>query len=422
MKIVFARIAGAGKLLCVALLVGLFGCSIAPVSVDLLVENVTVYSGSDSTPLIASVAIRDGRFFKISSLDESSFVANETIDGTGKFMTPGLWDAHAHVRSSRERGLDVRIFVKSGVTSIKDMGGYPRRLELVEQEIRSGAIPGPSIYPSYFMLNGESFADYQRAVTTEAEIEAAIDELVSLGAVQVKVHRALSPELLPVVVRLAHERNLTVTGHIPLGVHPLEACQIGMDGIEHVGSIVEAVISVMSDGEGSSQVAINYLTSDAAQPMYECLSARNIVVTPTLVIYPVIARRRAAGEEIPPEFVEFIESMKQITHRLYESGVTLLTGTDTTDFYDPIRIQPGVSLLDEMVMLEEAGVPPMEIIAMASLNAARSIGVDSYTGSIESDKNADFLLLSADPGESVRNFRSVVSVYQMGRVVFSAPR
>ena len=272
------------------------------------------------------------------------------------------------------------------------------------------------------MLNGESFADYQRAVTTEAEIEVAIDELVSLGAVQVKVHRALSPELFPVVVRLAHERNLTVTGHIPLGVHPLEACQIGMDGIEHVGSIVEAVISVMSDGEGSSQVAIDYLTSDAAEPMYECLSARNIVITPTLVIYPVIARRRAAGKEIPPEFVEFIESMKQITHRLYESGVTLLTGTDTTDFYDPIRIQPGVSLLDEMVMLEEAGVPPMEIIAMASLNAARSIGVDSKTGSIESDKNADFLLLSADPGESVRNFRSIVSVYQMGRVVFSAPR
>ena len=141
----FARIAEAGKLLCVALLGGLFGCSTAPVPVDLLIENVTVYSGSDSTPFIASVAIRDGQFFKISPLDQNSFIANETVDGTGKFMTPGLWDAHAHVRSSKERGLDVRIFVKSGVTSIKDMGGYPRRLELVEQEIRSGAIPGPSI-------------------------------------------------------------------------------------------------------------------------------------------------------------------------------------------------------------------------------------------------------------------------------------
>jgi imidazolonepropionase-like amidohydrolase len=390
--------------------------------VDLLIENVTVYSGSDSTPFIASVAIRDGRFFKISPPNEGSFVANETIDGSGKFMTPGLWDAHAHVRSSRERGLNVETFVESGVTSIRDMGGYPERLRLVEQEIRSGAKAGPNIYPSFFMLNGESFADYQRAVTTESEIASAIDELVSLGAVQVKVHRALSPEMLPVVVRLAHERNLTVTGHIPLGVHPLDACQIGMDGIEHVGSIVEAVISVMPVGENVLSIAIDYLMSDAAQPMYECLSARNIVITPTLIIYPDIARRRAVGEDIPPEFTEFIESMKQITHRLYESGVTLLTGTDVSDLNDPISIEPGKSLHHEMVMLEEAGVRATAIIAMASLNAARSIGLGNITGSIDSDKNADFLLLSADPGESVRNFKSIVTVYQMGREVFSAPR
>ncbi len=400
-----------------ALLGALFGCSPAPVPVDLVVENVTVYSGSDSTPFIATVAIRDGKFFEISPPSESSFVANETIDGTGKFMTPGLWDAHAHVRSSKERGLDVQTFLESGVTSIRDMGGYAERLGLLLQEINSGATPGPSIYPSYFMLNGESFEDFQRVVTSPADIEVAIDELVSLGAVQVKVHRALSPEMLPVVVRLAHARKLTVTGHIPLGVHPLDACQIGMDGIEHVGSIVEAV---MSADEISSSDAIDYLTSDAAQPLYDCLSARNIAVTPTLIIYPVIARRRAAGGDIPPEFIEFIDSMKQITHRLYSSGVTLLTGTDVSDFKDPMSIEPGESLLEEMLLLEEAGIPPTAIIAMATLNAAQSVGLAHITGSIDADKNADFLLLSADPGESVRNFESIVSVYRMGQEVFSA--
>jgi len=416
-KVVFVRPAGAGKFLCAVLLSALFGCSPAPVAVDLVVENVTVYSGADATPYIASVAIRDGRFFNISPSNQSSFVADETIDGTGKFMTPGLWDAHAHVRSSKERGLDVQTFLESGVTSIRDMGGYAERIGLLQQEINSGATPGPNIYPSYFMLNGESFADFQRVVTSPADIEVAIDELVSLGAVQVKVHRALSPEMLPALVRLAHARDLTVTGHIPLGVHPLDACQIGMDGIEHVGSIVEAV---MSAGEISSSDAIDYLTSDAAQPLYDCLSARNIAVTPTLIIYPVIARRRAAGGEIPPEFIEFIDSMKQITLRLYESGVTLLTGTDVSDLNDPISIEPGESLLDEMLLLEEAGIPPTAIIAMATLNAAQSVGLGNITGSIDASKNADFLLLSADPGESVRNFDSIVSVYQMGREVFSA--
>ena len=417
MKVDFIRPAGAGKFLCAALLGALFGCSPAPVPVDLVVENVTVYSGSDATPFIASVAIRDGRFFEIGPLDERSIIANETIDGTGKFMTPGLWDAHAHVRSSKEHGLDIERFVESGVTSIRDMGGYAERLELLLKEINSGATTGPSIYPSYFMLNGESFADFQRVVTSPAEIEVAVDELVSLGAVQVKVHRALLPEMLPVVVRLAHARDLTVTGHIPLGVHPLDACQIGMDGIEHVGSIVEAVMSV---GENSSSIAIDYLTSDAAQPLYDCLSARNIAITPTLFIYPVIARRRAAGGEIPPEFIEFIESMKQITHRLYESGVTLLTGTDVSDLNDSMLIVPGESLLGEMVLLEEAGIPPTAIIAMATLNVAQSVGLARISGSIDADMNADFLLLAADPGESVRNFESIVSVYRMGQEVFSA--
>jgi len=411
-----------GRLVFIALLGGLFGCSAEPATVDLLIENVMVYPGSDSTPFLASVAVHDGRFFEISSQDESSLVAIEVIDGSGKFMTPGLWDAHAHVRSSKERGLNLKSFLESGVTSIRDMGGYTERLRLVEQEIKSGITSGPIIYPSYFMLNGESFADFQRAVTTEAEIRAAIDELTSLGAVQVKIHRALSTEMLPVVIRLAHERNLTVTGHIPLGMHPLDACEIGMDGIEHVGSIVEAVISVMPPGEDSLQVAIDYLTSDAAQPMYECLSDRNVVITPTLIIYPILARRRAAGKEIPPEFVEFIESMKRITHRLYESGVTMLTGTDISDLNDPIAIEPGVSLLDEMALLEDAGVRSADIIAMATLNVAQAIGVGDTTGSIESGKRADFLLLSADPGESTRNFKSIVSVYQMGEAILSTRR
>lgn len=418
----FVLSAGGRMFLCAVAFSGLIGCSPAPVPVDLLVQNVTIYSGGDSAKVIASVAIRDGKFVEIIPPGEGHFLADETIDGSGKFMTPGLWDAHTHVRSSKERGLNIENFIESGVTSVHDVGGYPERLKLLEMEIGTSPGPAPSIYPSYFMLNGESFADFQRVVTTESEIEAAIDELVSLGAVQVKVHRALAPEMLPFVVQHAHQRNLTVTGHIPLGVHPLDACEVGMDSIEHVGSIVEAVISTMPESENSTQAAIDYLMSEAARPIYSCLSTRNVVVTPTLVIYPAIARRRAAGQEIPPEFVEFIESMKQLTHRLYESGITLLTGTDTSDLAEPNSLEPGASLLDELILLEEAGVPATEVIAMASRNAARSIGLDGKTGSIDVGKDADFLLLSADPGETVRNFRSIASVYQVGRLVFSDAR
>ena len=416
------EIANPARALFAALIGALSACSPAPVPVDLLVENVTVYSGSDAAAFVATVAIHDGRFLAINPPDQRKFTSDNTIDGTGKFMTPGLWDAHAHIRSSKNGGLDTEEFLRYGVTSIHDLGGYPERIKSIEREITNKTLNGPNIYPSYFMLNGESFADFQRAVTTEAEIEAAIDELASLGAAQVKIHRALSPEMLPIVVRLAHQHGLKVTGHIPLGVHPLEACELGMDGVEHVGSIAEALISVTPEEERSSNTAIEYLLSDAADSIYECLHRRNVVVTPTLVIYPAIAKRRAAGEDMPDEFIDFIKSMQRITYRLHDSGVTLVTGTDTSDFNESSEATPGKSLLDEMSMLEEAGVPPTEIIAMASMNAARAISVSDDTGSVQSGRRADFLLLSADPGESVQNFQSVVSVFQAGQAVVGTER
>ena len=406
------------RLVCIAILGFLSGCAQEFTPADILIENVTVYSGSNTTASPASVAIRDGKFLAIIEPGEGSFSASETIDASGLFMVPGLWDAHAHIRSSKERGLDLDEFLRFGVTSIHDLGGYLERLKSVENDVANGTMQGPTIYPSYFMLNGESFADYQHAVTTKAEVKIAIDELAAAGAFRIKVHRALSPDLLPVVVKIAHEHGIRVTGHIPLGVHPLDACEIGMDGIEHMGSFVEALVSVAPDSETKTQQAVDYLLSDDADPLYECLAERNVAVTPTLIIYPGIAARRSEGKEIPQAFIDFIESMNQIAHRMYEANVTLLAGTDASDFNEVTSTFPGTSLLDEMLILEEAGIPPTAVIAIASLNAARSVGVDEKTGSIESGKDADFLLLSADPGESVQNIRSIVSVYKAGEAVF----
>ena len=406
------------RLVCIAILGFLSGCAQESTPADILIENVTVYSGSNTTASPASVAIRDGKFLAIVEPGEGSFSASETIDASGLFMVPGLWDAHAHIRSSKERGLDLEEFLRFGVTSIHDLGGYLERLKSVENDVANGTVQGPTIYPSYFMLNGESFADYQHAVTTKAEVKIAIDELAAAGAFRIKVHRALSPDLLPVVVKIAHDHGIRVTGHIPLGLHPVDACEIGMDGIEHMGSFVEALVSVAPDSETKTQQAIDFLLSEDADPLYDCLAERDVAVTPTLIIYPGIAARRSEGNEIPQAFIDFIESMNQIAHRMYEANVTLLAGTDASDFNEVTSTFPGTSLLDEMLILEEAGIPPTAVIAIASLNAARSVGVDEKTGSIESGKDADFLLLSADPGESVQNIRSIVSVYKAGEAVF----
>ena len=392
----------------------LVSCEGPPVPADLVVENVTIYSGAHPEPRVATIAVRNGVFIAIEPAGRISFDAVERIDGSDKYLMPGLWDMHVHIRSSGKGGLDVTEFPRHGVTSILDLGGYPEAIEEVASNIANGEIPGPMIYAVRSMLNGESFAPFQRAVTTREAVFAAVDELAAGGAIQIKIHRALSPELLPAVLQAAHEHGLKVTGHIPLGVHPLEACELGMDGIEHVGSLVEAVISVSSAEKANSESAIQYLLSDEADSIYQCLASRGVTVTPTLVIYPAIARKRVGDMDLPPEFVEFIANMKTLTYRLYSHGVILLAGTDTSDLSDTQHTNPGAALQEELSMMQDAGIPAPHIISIATSNAAQALGVESETGFIDVGKAADFILLGADPGEDIRNLRLATTVYRAG--------
>lgn len=375
---------------------------------DLVIRDVTIYPG-DGAPFSGSVVVRGGAIAAVERGSEAHVSAAEAIDGRGKFLIPGLWDMHVHARASENDGLDLGAFTSHGVTSVRDLGGYVDRLKAAQV----GGTVGPAIYSSFSTLNGKAFARFQRAVTTEAELRTAVDDMARAGAVQIKIHRAFPAALLPVAARLAHERGLTLTGHIPLGVHPLAACEAGMDGIEHVGSFLEAYISVTP--KATADDAIAYMLSGAAEGLYRCLASRRVAVTPTLVVYPAVARDRGKGT-ISAEAERFIGGLKRIALRLHEAGVPLLSGTDTSDV-GGLTIAPGASLLDELEMLQAAGIPARDVIAMATVNAARALALEGKTGSIAPGKAADFVLLDADPGVDIGNARKQVAVYRAGRRV-----
>ncbi len=395
-------------------------CASVTEHVDLLVNNATVYTGDGSEPFIGTIAVRDSKFIHVSSSSDTTFTADRTIDATGKFITPGLWDAHAHVRSSATGGLSGERFLQFGVTSIHDLGGITSRIKAFEQEIDRNPLTGPRIYPVYFMINGESFGTFQRKVTTEQEAQSALDELAMTGARQIKIHRAVSPELAPFIFQEAKRLGLTVTGHIPLGMDPLDACRAGMLGIEHIGSFIEAFISVAPQDRNNSQAGIDYMLSAEADHLYECLKSNKVAVTPTLVTYLAIAKRRSAGAEIPQAFKDFIQDNGTIAKRLYDEGVVILAGTDVSDLNNPSILQPGLALHDELRMMEEAGLPATALIRIATLNPATAVNADKVTGSIAISKNADFLILSDDPGKTITNLRKIEYVFKEGVLVHAA--
>jgi imidazolonepropionase-like amidohydrolase len=385
----------------------LAACASVP-SADVAVRNVTIYAGDERAPFVGSVAIKDGKFVTVVPGD-IPIQATRVIDGSGKFLTPGLWDMHVHLRGSESGGLDLAAFRPRGITSVRDLGSRVERAQAAQRETANGQ--GPAIYSSYSTLNGKAFGAFQRAVTTEAELRTAIEELAKSGAAQIKIHKAFLPTLLPAAVRLAHARGLKLTGHIPLGLHPLQACEQGMDGIEHVGSFLEAYISVTPGATADSAIA--YLESDAAAPLYRCLASRGVAVTPTLVLYPAVALSRGKGK-MPDGADMFIAGMQRIVLRLHRAGITLVAGTDVSDVGD-LPLVEGVSLLDELAMLQAAELAPRAVISAATANAARVLGVDDRVGTIDAGKVADFLLLDTDPGKDVQAFRALAAVYRHGK-------
>jgi imidazolonepropionase-like amidohydrolase len=405
MKLIF--VAGLGALL----------AACAPM--DLLVRDVTVYSGEDAPPFKATVAVKDGVFAAITRDGSSRWKAREVVEGRGMFLTPGLWDMHVHVRIADDEAgdIDVTQFPAHGVTSVRDAGGFQDRIAALRKAIASGETRGPTIYSVGPTLNGDQYAAFHRTLRTRQNVLATIDALAADGVDMVKVHRAFLPDLLPVVIEAAHAHGLKLTGHIPLGVSPLQACELGMDGIEHVGSLLESYISVAPAGQKiSGAQAIAYLESNQAQPIYRCLAERGVEVTPTLAFYPFVARSRVGSQTLPREAVEFLSGLKRITRRLYDAGVPLLTGTDTAWVRGQKlpSVLPGSSLLDELEELQRSGIPPRQVLVSATSRAAHALGVDARTGSIAVGKAADFLLLEGDPGIDVANIRKLRGVYIAG--------
>jgi imidazolonepropionase-like amidohydrolase len=130
--------------------------------------------------------------------------------------------------------------------------------------------------------------------------------------------------------------------------------------------------------------------------------------------------RKAYMDGSTPEDVAFRKRMDETARgmvaRLHKAGVRILAGTDALDAFD----LPGYGLHQELALLVSCRLTPMEALQSATRDAARFLGRDRDTGTIEPGKRADFVLLGADPLLDIRNTRKVKSVWIAGRKVWSA--
>jgi imidazolonepropionase-like amidohydrolase len=374
------------------------------------------------------------------------------IDGRGRWLMPGLADAHAHLVVTVGAAPDVRarwqavnerlllVGLTRGVTTAVELGGVglgpdpDRVLPALRQDIAAGQRLGPTLYLATAKANDSAL--------TRAQGMRLVDSARAGGYDLVKVYNALSREGYRGILLRAQQLGMPVVGHVVRAVGLEGTLGSGQRGIVHAEEYLPTYFPFRVTD--TLQVPERVLDTAAIPYLARRTRAAGVWVTPTLVtsetvvaqaerLDSVLARPEVRRVPRPlydalwapgvnPYATRFshprrlrnlrasLEFQRRLVGALHAAGVPLLAGSDTP----AAGVVPGDALHDELRNLVGAGLTPYEALAAATRNVAAFLGTDAF-GTVEVGKRADLLLLDANPLDDVRNARRIRGVMVRGR-------
>ena len=438
--------------------------------VDLVIENVTVVDAVGGARPGQTVSVDDGRIVAVSEAGDA-VNATETVDGSGRYLIPGLWDFHVHFTyDARFTEAMAGLFLHHGITSVRDTGGPLELVAPVVEELRADGATAPRVFFAGPLMDGRDVVyDGENLPllgigNPDAETARAnVARLAEAGVDFVKIYEMVSPEVFEVLVQEARARGLPMDGHVPLSmrardvgphVQSLEHLRnIEMDCVPNPEELVAERRRRLENPEGmpgsqlrSSLHRLHRLPSVEAYDADQCAEVfeamASTIQVPTLRLnalglQPPFARADwdALLPKLPAdaaaEWREATESsraggpMRDTTYgafsvrlvgEMHDAGVPLAAGTDT-----PIGFAaPGYSLHSELEMLVRAGLTPQEALYAATVRPAEFFGLQTLMGTIEVDRLADLVLLSRNPLDDITNTRAVEAVVTKGELLTRA--
>lgn len=368
------------------------------------------------------------------------------VDGTGKYLTPGLWDMHVHLSMLGPSVLS--ILVAAGVTDVRDMGGDLVELKLWRDEIAAGTRLGPGIVMAGPILDGPNDAAavgyFHLPVANATEARDAVELLAGLGVDFIKVHAGLSRESYLAIVEASRKAGRRFVGHIPGPISAEEASNAGQAMIEHTETLTEKALHAPKDDAEMVRQVLAYPRDQAAR-LFAVLVKNHTAFDPVLVSYWVWAHgddpsirvdprrdilaprvieswKRQGGDDPSWKDVgqrrEIFAKLLELVKGMRDAGVELVAGTDLTN----PDVLPGFGLHDELALLVSAGLTPMEALQAATRNAARQAGRGRELGTVQVGKLADLVLLDKDPLADIKNVAATAAVVLRGRLIDRAER
>lgn len=423
------------------LVLGALGlCAAAAGGATTAFVNVNVVPMTSPGVLRAQTVIVDaGRIQTVGPVDRVPVPADATIvDGTDRYLLPGLADMHAHV--PHQEGVELErvltLFAARGVTTVRGMLGAPQHLDL-RDALASGERFGPTLITSGPSLNGNSVRgarDARRQVAAQAA--AGYDFL--------KIHPGLDRAEFEAIAEAAAQHDIGFAGHVPAAVGLPAALEAGITTIDHLDGYLAAMLPRHSPGNGGyggffgSMLADDVVLERLDEVVADTARAGTWnVPTQTLVeqrIDPTPAAELAARAEMaymPPATVRRWQAVKaeqiadaafdagtaalaialrrELILRLYRANGRVLLGSDAPQVFNV----PGFATHRELELYVAAGLSPYEALMTGTVAVADFLGSDA--GRVEAGRRADLLLVDDDPLADIRNTARIHGVMLRGR-------
>ncbi len=371
----------------------------------------------------------------------------QVVDATGKFLIPGLWDMHAQIWLGKRY---LALFTANGVTGIRVTWGKPEYHKW-RKEISAGELIGPRMVIASPILDGPKTTRNFVVVSNEKEGRQLVRKFKEEGADFIKVYSYLPRDAYFAIADEAKKQGLPFAGHVPLSVSAAETSDAGQHSAEHISSILIACSSIeeqikkkLMEGQPiprflklitetySEQKAVELFARFVKNSTWVCptvlprrgllwLDAEDLANDPRLKYIPstVVDSWRSLEKDasrVPAyyqaDFKRFCQKNLDLVGAMGRAGVGLLAGTDTPVPY----CLPGFGLHDELTLLVQAGLSPMEALRTATYNPAKFFGKLDSMGTIEQGKIADLVLLDANPLQDISNTQKIAAVVVGGKI------
>lgn len=344
-----------------ALMGALCGCVC---SAAVVIDNVSVVDVASGTVRPHQTAVIEGeRIIALGPQGSLRLPVNaRVVDGTGRYLSPGLWDMRVQLRNP---GRQLPAFLAFGVTGIRDPGGNYLQAAETRLEIQKGKAIGPRIVASGPAVGGKQTAQTARL---------AFDRLFEDSVDFIQVLPDLSREAYLALAEQARHWRLRFDGAVPADVSPLEAVNARQGIIEGLSNL-------------------GTLTEDTVIHFFERCAMMGTRISPLL----------SQGEGST--------KLYQLTAMAKRYKVELLTATGSADPYTSSR----ENVQNELTRMVAAGLSPREALEAATLAPARLLGWAGVMGSVETGKIADLILLDGNPLQDIANTRRIAGVFAQGR-------